>query len=73
MWFYLRHGRFKGKSGWLSQVAGLSESFAGSDFCLLRVAQVRAAKTGAREGVDIVWEARSLPLGSLLIKESMVF
>ena len=57
----------------MSQAAGLSKSFGGSDFCLLRVAQVRAAKTGARAGLAIVWEARSLPLGSLLIKESMIF
>ena len=39
--------------------AGLSKSFGSSDVCLLKVAQLRAAMTGAREGLGIVWEARS--------------
>lgn len=54
--------------------SGLSKSFRGSDFCLLKVVQVRAAMAGARldmTGLDMVWEAKLLPLRSLPIKESM--
>lgn len=56
--------------------SGLSKSFGGSDFCLLKVAQARAAMAGAKldmTGLDTVWEAKSLPLRSLPIKESFFF
>lgn len=55
--------------------SGLSKFFGGSNFCLLKAAQVRAAMAGAEldmTGVDMVWEAKSLPLRSLPIKESML-
>ena len=56
--------------------SGLSKSFKGSDFCLLKAAQVRAAMAGARldmTGLVMVWEAMLLPLRSLPVKESMFF
>lgn len=60
----------------MPQESGLSKSFGGSEFCLLKAAQVRAAMAGARldtTGLVMVWEAMLLPLRSLPIKESMFF
>lgn len=64
----------KGRVDGRHKEAGLSKSFGGSDFCLLKVTQLRSDMTGARErvrycmGGQIIASLRSLP-----IKESMVF
>ena len=51
VWLYLRHVGFKGMSRWKPQEAEVSKSFGDSDFCLLKVAQLRSAITGTREGL----------------------
>lgn len=71
VWFYLSHEGCKGMSGWKPQEAEVSKSFGESDFCFLKVAQLKSAMTGVRAGLRCgVGGQVTASLGSLPMKDS---